>query len=142
MHDDDNNKEFSFLSCLHAHFESSTSFLPSLAFSFHQHRLSRKNIFHPREHAISESFSLHDDVEVFPFFLSLFRREKIINGRKLRKLCNIFIKFFAVACNFSEKGKVFLLCDVAYGKEEEEEEWKLKLRKFSLHGEGEKVYEA
>lgn len=48
----------------------------------------------------------------FPFALC----RKIINGRKLRKLCNIFIKFFAVACNFSEKGKVFLLCDVAYGK--------------------------
>lgn len=38
-------------------------------------------------------------------FRSLLRCRRIINGRKLRKLCNIFIKFFAVACNFYEKEK-------------------------------------
>lgn len=75
---------------------------PPLSFSS-WHRLSRKNIFHPREHAISESFSLHNDVEVF-CFRSL-RCRRIINGRKLRKLCNIFIKFFVVACNFYEMEK-------------------------------------
>lgn len=84
-----------------------SSFLPSS-----WHRLSRKNIFHLREHAISESFSLHNDVEVFffsfLFFLSL-RSRRIINGRKLRKLCNIFIKFFVVACNFYEMEKFFLV---------------------------------
>lgn len=38
-------------------------------------------------------------------FRSLLRCRRIINGRKLRKLCNIFIKFFAVACNFYEMEK-------------------------------------
>lgn len=44
---------------------------------------------------------------LFASFFAFFRR--IINGRKLRKLCNIFIKFSAVACNFydGEEEKVF-----------------------------------
>jgi hypothetical protein len=130
----------SFLLYLHAHDEFCYFFLfpPRLLTFSSRHRLSRKNIFHPREHAISESSSLHDDVEVFFCFRSLPKCWRIINGRKLRILCNIFIKFFAVACNFYEMEK--FACCVMLRMERRRME--IKIKKFLLHGEGEKVYEA
>lgn len=79
---------------------------------------------------ISESFSFllpvsfvswhgDDDEEKFCCFWKRTRRKKrIINDRKLRKLCNIFIKFFIVACNFHDEDS--LLCV--------ESELKFKLR--------------
>lgn len=62
------------------------------------------------KHFPTEWTTYFEQVKVFPFTMMssfflpprcLFPRSgRIINGRKLRKLCNIFIKFFAVACNF------------------------------------------
>jgi len=78
----------------------------------------KKNIFQLKEQTISESFSV-------PFASTRKKHKKeilfaldgatgmLINGRKLRKLCNIFIKFSAVACNFSRKSNFLSVLSAA-----------------------------
>lgn len=70
------------------------------------------NIFRLREHTISESFSLHDDVEVFPLFflfpsLRSLSDSKNNKWQKIKELCNIFIKIFALACSIHDGAKSF-----------------------------------
>lgn len=96
---------FLFSSCLHAHVAflchyflfspSCVFFLTSIVEEKHfpTERARNKWKFFPSQWCRSFFFS----------FRSL--RCRRINGRKLRKLCNIFIKFFAVACNFYEMKK-------------------------------------